>query len=274
MFAELFKRYASETTTSSADHSLARDRCTGSSLLISLTSSTALAAAPPELTNVPLRGQEDAANGDSTEIRHQIGGQHYLDKMRVFLAGASGVIGLRLTSLLAAAGHEVTGMTRSPEKAAAISALGAAPVICDVFDSQALTSAVIDFRPDAVLHELTDLPDDVTRIAAFGALNARIRREGTRNLLSAANAAGVTSFLAQSVAWDLPGDAGLATADLERAVLDAGGVVLRYGQFYGPGTYYESQIPGAPRIEINEAAIRTVAALDAPSGVIVITDSE
>jgi nucleoside-diphosphate-sugar epimerase len=194
--------------------------------------------------------------------------------MRVFLAGASGVIGTRLTSLLTEAGHEVAGMTRSPEKATAISALGATPVICDVFDAPALTAAVVDFRPHVVLHELTDLPDDVTRLAAFGAQNARIRREGTRNLLAAANAAGVTRFLAQSVAWDLPGDAGLATADLERAVLDAGGVVLRYGQFYGLGTYHEVQVPDAPRIEINEAAVRTVAALDAPSGVVVIAESE
>ena len=159
-------------------------------------------------------------------------------------------------------------------KAAAISTLGATPVVCDVFDAQALTAAVVDFRPDAVLHELTDLPDDVARIAEFGALNARIRREGTRNLLAAGNAAGVKRFLAQSVAWELPGDARLATADLERAVLDAGGVVLRYGQFYGPGTYHESQKPDPPRIEINEAAIRTVAALDAPSGVVVITEAE
>jgi uncharacterized protein YbjT (DUF2867 family) len=193
--------------------------------------------------------------------------------VRVFLAGASGVIGIRLTSLLTAAGHDVAGMTRSPEKATSISALGAAPVVCDVFDARALTAAVIDFRPDALLHELTDLPDDAARIAQFGALNARIRREGTRNLLSAANAAGVTRFLAQSVAWDLPGDGGLATGDLESAVLDAGGVVLRYGQFYGPGTYFETHVPEPPRIEIDEAAARTVAALDAPSGVIVISET-
>lgn len=192
--------------------------------------------------------------------------------MRVFLAGASGVIGIRLTALLTEAGHDVAGMTRSPEKAASISALGATPVVCDVFDARALTAAVVEFRPDVVLHELTDLPDDVARISEFGASNARIRREGTRNLLAAANAAGASRFLAQSIAWEIPGDAGLATADLESAVLAAGGVVLRYGQFYGPGTYHEADLPDEPRIEIDEAAIRTVAVLEAASGIVVIKE--
>jgi uncharacterized protein YbjT (DUF2867 family) len=193
--------------------------------------------------------------------------------VRVFLAGASGVIGIRLTGLLTAAGHDVAGMTRSPGKAASISALGATSVVCDVFDAPALAAAVVEFHPDAVLHELTDLPDDVARIGEFGASNARIRREGTRNLLAAAHAAGVSRFLAQSVAWDLPGDAGVATAGLESAVLAAGGVVLRYGQFYGPGTYHEADLPDAPRIEIGEAARRTVAALEAPTGIVVITEA-
>jgi nucleoside-diphosphate-sugar epimerase len=192
--------------------------------------------------------------------------------VRVFLAGASGVIGIRLTALLTEAGHDVAGMTRSPEKAASISALGATPVVCDVFDARALTAAVVEFRPDVVLHELTDLPDDVARISEFGASNARIRREGTRNLLAAANAAGASRFLAQSIAWEIPGDAGLATADLESAVLAAGGVVLRYGQFYGPGTYHEADLPDEPRIEIDEAAIRTVAVLEAASGIVVIKE--
>jgi uncharacterized protein YbjT (DUF2867 family) len=192
--------------------------------------------------------------------------------MRIFVAGATGVIGTRLVSLLVADGHEVAGMTRSPEKAAVISELGALPVVCDVFDARALTAAVTDFGPDAIFHELTDLPDDVARIAEFGPLNARIRREGTANLLAAAKAAGAAKFLAQSVAWDLPGDAGRATADLEAAVLEAGGVVLRYGQFYGPGTYHPSQVPDDPRITIDEAARRTVAALDAPAGVVVVAE--
>jgi nucleoside-diphosphate-sugar epimerase len=192
--------------------------------------------------------------------------------MRIFVAGASGVIGVRLVPLLVAAGHEVAGMTRSPGKAETLRALGAEPVVCDVYDTRALNEAVVSFRPAAVVHQLTDLPDDLASIADFQVSHARIRREGTRNLLEAAEAAGASRFLAQSVAWQLPGDAGAAVADLERAVLGAGGVVLRYGQFYGPGTYYEDAPPPHPRIHLDEAARRTVGLLDAPSGVVEIAD--
>lgn len=78
--------------------------------------------------------------------------------MRVFLAGATGVIGVRLVPLLVAAGHEVAGLTRSSGKAEALRALGAEPVVCDVFDADALRAAVVAFGPDLVLHELTDRP--------------------------------------------------------------------------------------------------------------------
>jgi uncharacterized protein YbjT (DUF2867 family) len=192
--------------------------------------------------------------------------------MRIFLAGATGVIGMRLLPLLLARGHRVAGMTRSPQKADTIRELGAEPIICDVFDAAALENAVVSFRPDAVLHELTDLPDDEASIPAFGAANARIRREGTRNLLAAARAAGAGRFFAQSVAWPLAGDAGTAAEELERSVLAAGGVVLRYGQFYGPGTYYEQAPPPPPRVHVDEAARRTVEALDAPSGVLEVVE--
>jgi hypothetical protein len=141
-----------------------------------------------------------------------------------------------------------------------------------VFDAPALEDAVVSFRPDAVLHELTDLPDDPALIPEFREANARIRREGTRNLLAAARAAGAEQFLAQSVAWQLPGDAGAATEDLERSVLDAGGVVLRYGRLYGPGTYYEQAPPPPPRVHVEEAAKRTIEALAATSGVVEILE--
>ncbi|MFN8234397.1 MAG: NAD(P)H-binding protein [Actinomycetota bacterium] len=192
--------------------------------------------------------------------------------MRVFLAGASGVIGVRLTSLLVAEGHEVAGMTRSPGKADALRALGAEPFVCDVYDPDALTEAVSAFHPDAVLHELTDLPDDVSRISGFEAANSRIRREGTRNLLAAAARAGCDRFVAESVAWPLSGDGGAAVDEMERAVLGAGGVVLRYGQFYGPGTYHEDEPPEPPRIHLDEAARRTLPALTWPSGIYVIAE--
>lgn len=192
--------------------------------------------------------------------------------MRVFVAGASGVIGVRLVPLLVAAGHDVAAMTRSPEKADGLRALGADPIVCDVYDADTLRDAVVGFGSEAVVHQLTDLPDERERIAEFGAANARIRREGTRNLLAAARAAGASRFVAESVAWELNGDAGTAVEELERAVLDFGGVVLRYGQLYGPGTYFEAERPPRPRIHADEAARRTLPALDAPSGVIVVTE--
>ena len=191
--------------------------------------------------------------------------------MRVFLAGATGVIGRRLVPLLVAAGHEVSGTTRSPERCALLRESGGSPVICDVFDANALREAVVSFSPDLVLHELTDLPDDASLIGD-GAANARIRRNGTRNLLAAARAAGAARFVAQSVAWALEGEGGAAKAELERSVLDAGGVVLRYGRFYGPGTYYPDTLPPPPRIQIDLAARRTVDLLDAPSGIVEVVD--
>jgi nucleoside-diphosphate-sugar epimerase len=192
--------------------------------------------------------------------------------MRVFLAGASGVVGVRLVPLLVADGHEVAGMTRSAEKAEGLRALGAEPVVCDVYDLDALTETMTAFAPDVVLHELTDLPDDPARIPEMAAANSRIRREGTRNLLVAAAGAGCERFVAQSVAWPIPGDGGAAVEEHEGAVLDAGGVVLRYGRFYGPGTYHEAEPPEPPRIHLDEAARRTLPALSAPSGIVVIAE--
>ncbi len=192
--------------------------------------------------------------------------------MRIFLAGASGVIGMRLIPLLTDDGHEVAGMTRSPDKVDALRDLGAKPVVCDVFDGPGLTEAMTSFGADLVLHQLTDLPDEAARIPDFAARNNRIRTEGTRNLLTAAQATGARRILAQSIAWTPPA-AGEAVAEHERMVLEAGGVVLRYGAFYGPGTYSGSeQKPPPPRIHIDEAAARTVALLDAPGGVIVIAE--
>lgn len=192
--------------------------------------------------------------------------------MRIFLAGATGVIGRRLVPLLVDAGHLVAGLTRTPAKAAGLVELGAEPVVCDAFDADGLRAAAVGFKPDVVMHQLTDLPDDIARLADGRQANARIRREGTRNLLAAASASGASRILAQSVAWQIPGDGGLAAQFLERSVLDAGGTVLRYGTFYGPGTYYPDAPPPEPRVHIDEAARRTVAALDAPRGILVITD--
>jgi nucleoside-diphosphate-sugar epimerase len=189
----------------------------------------------------------------------------------VFVAGATGVIGIRLVPLLVAAGHAVGATTRSPGKQEALRDLGAEPFVVDVFDAAALSAAVAAFAPDTVVHQLTDLPDDVADLPVYRGANARMRREGTRNLVEAARAARATSFVAQSVAWPMQGEGGAAVAELERTVLDIGGVVLRYGQLYGPGTFYEDGLPPPPRVHVDEAARRTLPALDAPSGTRVIT---
>jgi nucleoside-diphosphate-sugar epimerase len=183
--------------------------------------------------------------------------------VRVFLAGASGAIGRPLVPKLVAAGHEVTGMTRSEEHAEAIRAAGAQAAVVDVFDAERLRDAVADARPEVVIHELTSLPDrlDFRKQDIYEPTN-RVRTEGTRNLLDAARAAGVHRFVCQSIAFayrpdgarvkseedalmdSAPGPFGggiRALHEMERLVLGAPeleGVVLRYGFFYGPGTYY------------------------------------
>jgi nucleoside-diphosphate-sugar epimerase len=190
---------------------------------------------------------------------------------RVFLAGATGVIGVRLVPLLVAGGHQVTGMTRTEAKAAMLRDLGAEPVVCDVFDADGLTAAVVAAAPDLVMHQLTDLPDVLEQLPDYRDRNNRMRTEGTRNLLAAAAAAGAERFLAQSIAWMPPAGAE-AVAEHERLVLEAGGVVLRYGTFYGPGTFGGDTVPPPPRIHIEEAARATVALLEAPSGVIEVVE--
>src|SRR5215216_6372386 len=110
--------------------------------------------------------------------------------MRIFLAGASGVIGQRLIPRLVQASHVVGGMTRSPGKTELLNDLGAEPILCDVFDREALIQAVRDFKPDVMLNELTDLPDDAAHISEFADLNARLRTEGGQNLIEAARLSG------------------------------------------------------------------------------------
>jgi uncharacterized protein YbjT (DUF2867 family) len=187
----------------------------------------------------------------------------------VFVAGATGVLGIEVVTRLTALADVVTGMTRSPGKAALLETLGARPVVCDVYDAAALAGHIFDARPDVLLQLLTDLPDDRDDRRTDGA-NARIRREGTRNLLDAAHAAEVGRVIAASVAWPLPGDEGDAAGEMERAVLDVGGVIVRLGRLSGPGTWYEHDLPPAPRIDVGDAADRLVLAMDAPSGAILV----
>jgi uncharacterized protein YbjT (DUF2867 family) len=175
--------------------------------------------------------------------------------------------------LLVGARHVVAGMTRSPEKVAQLERFGAEPVVCDVFDADALTAAVVGFAPDAVVHQLTDLPDTLARLPQHAAANDRMPTEGTRNLIGAATAAKAKHFLAQSIAWR-PEGRGDVVEDHERRVLEIGGVVVRYGRLYGPGTFYEHELPPHPRVDVDAAAEATPPLLSAPSGIATIVDPE
>jgi UDP-glucose 4-epimerase len=186
--------------------------------------------------------------------------------MRVFLAGATGVIGIRILPLLAGEGHVVGAMTRSAGKADRLLALGGEPIVCDVYDVEALTTAVGAFAPNAVMHQLTDLPDTLDELAQEGPRIDRMRTEGTRNLIAAAQDAGAGRFVAQSIAWR-PARGGEAVEQHEQQVLAIGGVLARYGQLYGPGTYYENELPPHPRIRVEAAARATPPLLDAPPGI-------
>jgi len=192
--------------------------------------------------------------------------------MRIFLAGATGLIGIRLIPLMRAEGHHVAAMTRTPGKVEALRSAGVTPVLCDLFDEKSLAAAVADFKPDLVVHQVTDLPDRLEELDDFLARNNRVRSEGTRNLLAAARAAKAPGILAQSIAWRTgPGTGPILDAH-EDSVLSAGGTVLRYGLFYGPETYFESEPPPHPRIHVDAAAQRTMPFLACPRGTFMLTE--
>ncbi|MFC4913324.1 NAD-dependent epimerase/dehydratase family protein [Actinomadura gamaensis] len=219
--------------------------------------------------------------------------------MKIFVAGATGVVGRRLVPLLVRAGHEVVGTTRSPERAQTLADQHATPVVVDVLDAGALTGALAEHSPDVVIHQLTDLS------AEDFAANSRLRIAGTRNLVDAARAAGVQKMIAQSISWIyLPGTEPATETDeldasappyagvaaLEQAVGEMPhGVVLRYGAFYGPGTWYAPEGAIAQRVHagalsltpswtcfvhVDDAASAAVAALDWPAGPVNIVDDE
>ena len=183
--------------------------------------------------------------------------------MKVFVAGASGAIGRPLVRQLVAAGHEVTGTTRREERSAEIRAAGAKAAVVDALDGPALAEAVNQASPEVVVNQLTSLPQrNNPRRASFFEATNRVRREGGRNLIEAARAVGARRFLTQSIAFlyapegdwvkgedarpfdDAPEPFRSAVETLlehEREVAeseDFDGLVLRYGQLYGPGTYF------------------------------------
>jgi nucleoside-diphosphate-sugar epimerase len=204
---------------------------------------------------------------------------------RIFLAGATGVIGRRLATLLREAGHAVTGTTRSHVTIDALRALGVEPVIVDVFDADALARAVAAAEPEIVIHQLTDLPRGLDPAKMDDAIrrNARLRTEGTRHLVDASVAVGARRLIAQSIAWAYaPGPEPHAESDpldvgaqglravsvggivaLERAVLDSAleGIVLRYGQLYGSGTGTDVAA-GASPVHVDAAARAALLAID------------
>ena len=217
---------------------------------------------------------------------------------RLFLAGASGVVGRYLIPLLLADGWAVTGTTRSADKAAHLVALGVEPAIVDVFDAAALRAAVGAAQPDVVVHQLTDLPPglDPARMAEARGRNARVRDEGTRNLIAASLAAGAKRLVAQSIAFayavgptphkeddpldlgtdEAPNVSGRGVASLEKQVLAAPleGLVLRYGSFYGPGTGFETTTrPGPLHIEDAAEAAR-LAVRQGPPGIYNIAEDD
>jgi len=197
--------------------------------------------------------------------------------MRVFLAGASGAIGRRLVPLLLRAGHEVTGTTRSVETARELAQKGLTPAVLDVFDRQAVIDAIRAAQSQIIIHQLTDLPRqfDQARILAAYVKNARVRTEGTRNLLAAARIASVRRFIVQSIAFAYAAGGephfeteALNLNDPTRAVTVKGAIemeqqilgepaleaiVLRYGLLYGPGTWQESA-GRKPALHVDAAA--------------------
>lgn len=186
------------------------------------------------------------------------------DTMKIFVAGATGVIGRQLLPRLIEVGHEATAMTRSDDSAKKLRVKGAKAVVCNVFDRQKLTSVMVTAQPDVVIHQLTALPEriDPRTVSRDLVATNRVRTEGTRNLIEAAKAAGVKRFIAQGFSpYYAPTSSSPATEDeplytdahasfvniinalhnLEEQVLnipEMEGIVLRYGFFYGPGSAY------------------------------------
>jgi nucleoside-diphosphate-sugar epimerase len=238
--------------------------------------------------------------------------------MRVFVAGGSGVIGRALIPRLVAAGHDVAVTTRSQSKVASLASLGAVPFVLDALDEESLTAAVRSFRPNALMNQMTSLPPHYNprRLRSWYAATSRLHVVGTRNLLRAAAEIGSRRFVYQSIAFmyamsgpgvvdesaplavDAPEPFGaLVRATLEGEQLAVGspgitGVVLRYGQLYGPGTYlahdgdFHKQamrrmlpILGSGGgmfsfLHVEDAATSAVAAVERGSGVYNITDDQ
>jgi nucleoside-diphosphate-sugar epimerase len=209
----------------------------------------------------------------------------------IFLAGASGAIGRRLTPLLLAAGYNVCGLTRDPAKARALEAHGVRAIVGNVYDAAGLARAVSSTRPEIVLHQLTDLPQSRDERTDPKALerNARVRVEGTRHLVDAALQCGAKRIIAQSIAFayaagpephvesdPLDSQTRGSVITLERLVLESPplvGTVLRFGSLYGPGTWYDEPT-GNAALHVDAAAWATMLAIErSASGIFNVTEN-
>ncbi len=236
--------------------------------------------------------------------------------MRIFIAGATGAVGLPLVRVLRALGHDVIGMTRAGAGVDRLRELGATPSCADAFDADAVLSAIQAAAPDVVIDQLTWLPANPADIIKSMPNDTRLHRIGGANLLAAAKRCGVGRYLLQSrgfyleapagqladetsrLRYDAPGEIGESTRTIgqyEDEVLAASsldGVVLRYGFFYGPGTWYrpdgaiadqarngESTIIGDGEavwsfVHIDDAIAATVASITGEPGVYNIVDDD
>jgi nucleoside-diphosphate-sugar epimerase len=191
--------------------------------------------------------------------------------MTIFVVGASGVLGRAFLPHLVARGERVVGVTRSPDKRALLEALGAEPVVCDVYDAGALRAAAIAAAPRVVVNFLTDL-------AGGGgpgyARNTRIRREGGPIVVDAARAAGAQRLIVESIVFATSPESDAAVAALEDGARASGmdALILRFGLFWGPGTWRPDAPGPPPAVHVETAGRRAADLLDAAPGTYTITD--
>ena len=184
--------------------------------------------------------------------------------MRILFAGASGVLGRATLPHLR--GHDVTGLTRSPERLQLLRELGAESAVCDVYDYEALLSVARRVQPQVLVNFVTDLA------SGSNAANSRVRRKGGENLLNTARAAGASRLVVESVAFALEGDAARAVEQLEQSTHAFAGdaLIFRFGRLWGPGTFHRVP-PAPPAVHVEDAGAEAARVLvQAPPGTYVI----